>query len=263
MCGKYDVIQVIQLVPDCGQTYDFPAIFHPKVRSEAAEVGMEGAERTFTSWEKECGFYLEDNGWRWRLVCFGKSLRFLVDKALWWWRKPGVDSLVGRWLQPSRAEAMSWWPCSPVLGRTKWCGGQSGAVSLGGLMGFGAGCGGWGKGGLSGLIPSLSFHRIGRRSAKTLTLAFIGWRLPTFSLSLFHILPSTVPSSSALLLRPSGTRILLLDFCLTLPVSAFCFILFSVMTTLLGFIISLSYIRCWCKLYTLRTWYPFLLLPPP
>lgn len=55
MCGKYDVIQVIQLVPDCGQIYDFPAIFHPKVRNEAAEVGMEGAE-------KECGFYLEDNG---------------------------------------------------------------------------------------------------------------------------------------------------------------------------------------------------------
>ena len=81
----------------------------------------------FTRREKDYGFYLEDNGWRWLLVCFGKSLWFLGDKALVWWRKPGADSLHGRLLQSSRVET-SWWPHRPVLGRTKWCGGQLGAV---------------------------------------------------------------------------------------------------------------------------------------
>ena len=49
-------------VPDYGQTCNFLAISHPKARSEATEVGMEELDTTFTSWEKEYGFYLEDNG---------------------------------------------------------------------------------------------------------------------------------------------------------------------------------------------------------
>ena len=84
-----------------GQTYNFLAISHPKAGNEATEVGMEELEKTFTSWEKECGFDLEDSGWRWLLVCFGKSLWFLGDKALVWWSKPGADSRHGRWLQSS------------------------------------------------------------------------------------------------------------------------------------------------------------------
>ena len=52
----------MQLVPDYGQTCNFLAISHPKARSEATEVGMEELDTTITSWEKEYGFYLEDNG---------------------------------------------------------------------------------------------------------------------------------------------------------------------------------------------------------
>ena len=137
------------------------------------------------------------------------------------------------------------------------------------LVGFGAGFGGWGKEGLSGLLPSLNCQEIEGRSAKILTLTFMGWRPLIFSFLFshpsFHTAPFS-PSPSALMLSPSGSRILLLlDFCLMLPVSAFlfvCFILFSAMMTLLGFIISSFYIECCCKLYTLRTWYPLLLSPP-
>lgn len=117
------------------------------------------------------------------------------------WGYRGREGRVGEglyklWILSCRQWLKTTSLCSPVIGRSKWGAGQPGVVFPGGLMGFGAGWGWWGKGGLSGFPPSFNFQKTGGRSAKTFTLTFMDGHSWLFSLSLFHILPPTrLPTS--------------------------------------------------------------------